>query len=218
LPAGRSNPSAAIPRTLARLTKLGGLLAHPRRRHLGARLLMLRWRALGLRAAPSALVMGRVRFEHPRAASLGRGSVIATGCCIKCVPGTFHLGEAAYVGENCWISCTESVRIERDALLGPSCHITDANHGIDGRTPINKQPRTAAPVTIGEGAWLGAGAKVLAGVSVGRGAVVGAGAVVTRDVPDYAIVGGVPARLIASRDEHPHLPWLEQQTLLEVDR
>ncbi|HXP29249.1 MAG TPA: acyltransferase [Solirubrobacteraceae bacterium] len=175
---------------------------------------MLRWRMLGLHAAPGSLVLGRVRFEHPRRAFLGRGSVIASGSCIKCVPGSFHLGEAAYVGEGCWISATESVRIERDALLGPGCHITDANHGFGGRGLINRQPRVAAPVTIGEGAWLGAGAKILAGVQIGRGAVVGAGAVVTKDVADYAIVGGVPARLIAEREQTP-ASSRERETILE---
>ena len=54
------------------------------------------------------------------------------------------------------------------------------------------------PVTIGDDVWLGAGAVVLPGVTVGRGAVVGAGAVVTRDVPPFTIVGGVPARVLRS--------------------
>jgi acetyltransferase-like isoleucine patch superfamily enzyme len=220
LPAGRSEPTSTdgFGRAFARLSKLGRLLAHPRRRHLGARLLMLRWRLAGLHAAPSALVMAKVRFEHPRAAFMDHGSVIATGSIVKCVPGSFHLGEAAYVGENCWISCTQSVSIERNALLGPSCHITDANHGIEGRSPINGQPRTASPVRIGEGAWLGAGAKVLAGVHIGHGAVVGAGSVVTRDVPDFTIVAGVPARVIGSRDEDIPRPQPEQMAMLELDR
>jgi carbonic anhydrase/acetyltransferase-like protein (isoleucine patch superfamily) len=215
LQAGRSKPPAHTGRAFVRLSKLGGLLAHPRERHVLARLLMIRWRALGLHAAPGALVLGCVRFEHPRRAFLGRGSMIATGSCIKCVPGSFHLGEAAYVGEGCWVSCTESVRIERDALLGPGCHITDANHGFNGRGPINRQPRTAAPVTIGEGAWLGAGAKVLAGVRIGRGAVVGAGSVVTKNVADYAIVGGVPACVIGERDD---ARARERETVLELER
>ncbi|HTA35692.1 MAG TPA: acyltransferase [Solirubrobacteraceae bacterium] len=193
------------------------VLARPREHHLLARLLMLRWRALGLHASPSALVMSGVRFEHPRQAFLGRGSVIAAGTRIKCVPGAFHLGEAAYVGEGCWISCTESVRIERDALLGPSCHITDANHGFSGRAPINRQPRVPSPVTVGEGAWLGAGAKVLAGVRIGRGAVVGAGAVVTKDVADFTIVGGVPARLLGHRDEQQPICSIENAAMLELE-
>jgi acetyltransferase-like isoleucine patch superfamily enzyme len=109
------------------------------------------------------------------------------------------MGEFASLSENCWVSATESVRIERDVLVGPGCHITDANHGIAERGLIRKQDRIASPVVIGEGAWLGAGVKIVAGVHVGRGAVVGAGAVVTKDVPDYAIAAGVPARVVGMR-------------------
>jgi serine acetyltransferase len=208
---------ARVKDALAAASALVAALARPRKHHLLARLLMLRWRALGLHAPPSALVMSGVRFEHPRQAFLGRGSVIAGGTRIKCVPGTFQLGDAAYVGEGCWISCTESVRIERNALLGPGCHITDANHGFSGRAPINRQPRVASPVTVGEGAWLGAGAKVLAGVRVGRGAVVGAGAVVTKDVADFTIVGGVPARLLAHRVEQQEIRSNENAAMLELE-
>jgi acetyltransferase-like isoleucine patch superfamily enzyme len=183
------------------LRKVRKLLSNPLELHLGSRILMVRWRIVGLRAAPTAVVLKRVTIEHPRRAVLGAHSMIAVGSHIKCVPGNFYLGERAYLGEKCWVSCMESVRIERDALIGPGCHITDANHGFAGRGAINLQARVAAAVIIGEGAWLGAGVIVVAGVRVGRGAVVGAGAVVTRDVPDYAIVGGVPARIIGSRGD-----------------
>jgi len=56
------------------------------------------------------------------------------------------------------------------------------------------------PVVIGDDVWIGAGATILDGVRVGRGAIVGAGAVVTRDVPDFAVVTGVPAKVVSQRD------------------
>ena len=67
-----------------------------------------------------------------------------------------------------------------------------------GRSPLKRAafPRRQAPVTIGAGSYLGAGAIILPGVTVGKFAVVGAGAVVTRDVPERAVVAGVPAHVL----------------------
>jgi len=80
------------------------------------------------------------------------------------------------------------------------------NHNI-GRTdvPIDAQGVTRQGIVIEDDCWLGGGATILAGVRVGRGAVVAAGAIVTRDVPPYAIVAGVPARVVRMRGEAAHV-------------
>jgi acetyltransferase-like isoleucine patch superfamily enzyme len=63
----------------------------------------------------------------------------------------------------------------------------------------DKNPSDDQPVIIEEDVWVGAGAYILNGVKVGRGSIIAAGAVVTKDIPPYAIVGGVPAKLIRYR-------------------
>lgn len=169
--------------------------------NIPSRLLMARWHLRGVKAALSAAVHSSTRITNPRGLTMQAHSWVGPDSYIKCVPGTIHLGKRASLSEGCWVSAAESVCIQDNVLIGPHVHITDANHGTAGDGLIRDQPRTASPVLVEEGAWIGAGAKILSGVTIGEGAVVGAGAVVTRDVPDYAIVGGVPARVIGSRSD-----------------
>jgi len=92
------------------------------------------------------------------------------------------------------------VHVERDVLIAAGVQIPSGphTHGIARiDVPIRDQPGAPVCVHVREGAWIGNGAVVLA--DVGRHAIVAAGAVVTRPVPDYAIVGGVPAAVIRSR-------------------
>jgi virginiamycin A acetyltransferase len=105
----------------------------------------------------------------------------------------------AYIGPQCNIGWAH---IERDVLLAAGVHIPSGpnTHGIARLDiPMRDQPGALRPVRIGEGAWIGNGAVVMA--DVGRHAVVAAGAVVTKPLPDYAIAGGVPARVIRMRDQ-----------------
>ena len=108
-----------------------------------------------------------------------------------------EIGERAYIGPRCHIGWAI---IERDVLVAAGAHIPSGarTHGTsDVTVPIRDQAVEKHPVRIGAGAWIGSGAIVMA--DVGRDAVIGAGAVVTRAIPDRAVAGGVPARVLRDR-------------------
>jgi len=107
------------------------------------------------------------------------------------------IGNNCRIGRNSEIVGHLGIVIEDDVYTGPYVYITDQNHDYKDRDlPIGKQSMPERPVRIGAGSWLGQGSTILSGVTVGRHAVVAAGAVVTRDVPDYSVVAGVPARVV----------------------
>ena len=87
-------------------------------------------------------------------------------------------------------------------MLGPNVVINDSNHVfIDRDTPITRQGHTAEPIVIEDDVWIASNSVILKGVHIGKGAVVAAGSIVTKDVPPYAVVAGVPARQIKNRGE-----------------
>lgn len=97
------------------------------------------------------------------------------------------------------------VTIGNDVMMGPRCTILTRNHRIDDVTvPMNQQGfDDFRPVVVENDVWIGANVTIMPGVTVGTGAVLGAGAVVVRDVQPYAIVGGVPARMLGHRGRSP---------------
>lgn len=77
-----------------------------------------------------------------------------------------------------------------------------SNHSIERSQNISAQPwdEQRIGITLGDDVWIGANSVILPGVTIGRGAVIGAGAVVTKDIPEYAIAVGNPARVIKYRE------------------
>ena len=99
------------------------------------------------------------------------------------------------------IASPGGVRIGARTLVGYRTQIISMNHGIPGRDKrIFDSGHIKSPVNIGCDVWIGATVVILPGVTIGEGAVIGAGSVVTKDVPPFAIVGGVPAKLIRFRE------------------
>lgn len=139
----------------------------------------------------------------------------------KCRVYNTNIGRYTYIGRNTLIQNTE---IGGFCSISESCNIGMPSHPLDfvstspvfleggnclkthfANFPYNPCPKTK----IGNDVWIGAGAKIKSGLSVGNGAVIAAGAVVTRDVPDYAIVGGVPAKIIRYRFDNDIIEKLQ---------
>lgn len=118
------------------------------------------------------------------------------------VTSTMEIGDRSGVGINARMH--GKVIIGKDVMMGPDCIVYTKNHAFsDTSIPMNKQGFSQEkPVIIGDDMWIGGRVIILPGVHVGNGAIIGAGAVVTKDVPDYAVVGGNPARVLKYRKEN----------------
>jgi len=136
--------------------------------------------------------------------TIGSGVFIGRNTILSCKNGDIALADGVNVGFNCELFSASRVSVGKDTLLAAYCYVIGGDHeASDPSQPVGTQARRSQGVTIGTGAWIGAGAKVLDGVTIGDGAVIGAGAVVREEVPPRAIAVGVPARVVGAREEAP---------------
>ena len=131
---------------------------------------------------------------------IGKGVFVGRNTIVSCKNGDVDLADGANIGFNCEIFSASRVRIGAGTLLAAYTYVIGGDHDFsDPSKSVLEQGRKSDGVTIGEGVWVGAGAKVLDGVTIGDKAIIGAGAVVTRDVPAQAIAVGIPAKVVANR-------------------
>lgn len=116
----------------------------------------------------------------------------------------FGIGSNIEIGNNSGIGVYCHVRgplkIGSDVMMGPEVRILTNSHVFD-RTdiPMRFQGNKVEAVEIGDDVWIGTRVIILPGVKIGKGSIIAAGAVVTKNVPSYSIVGGIPAKLIKYR-------------------
>lgn len=104
-----------------------------------------------------------------------------------------RIGKNVFINSGCCFQDQGGIEIGDGSLIGHQVVLATLNHDLD---PARRVSMTAAPIKIGRNVWIGSHATVLSGVKIGDGAVVAAGAVVTKDVPPYTVVGGVPAGIL----------------------
>ncbi len=115
---------------------------------------------------------------------------------------TLELEENVAIGPYDIINAFADCTIRKNSMIGPYVNINCADHGMsrDG-VPMRFQPGSYSPVVIEEDCWVGSHVIILKGVRIGTGSVVAAGAVVSRDVPPFSIVAGVPAKVVGERKD-----------------
>lgn len=111
------------------------------------------------------------------------------------------LGDNIYMGFDCHIGAINSIEIGDNVLMGNKIYITDHFHGnISSEdcqvSPIRRRLYSKGGIIISNDVWIGDNVVIMPGVTVGEGAVIGANAVVTKDVPSFAVVAGIPAKVI----------------------
>jgi len=135
---------------------------------------------------------------------LGDRVAIERGVDIACSGDncTIEIGNGTFIGPYTCIGGPGQIRIGKDCMIAAHSGIVANNHiFVDPVQRIRDQGVTKKGIEIGDDCWLGYGVKILDGVTIGKGSVIGAGAVVTKDIPPYSIVVGVPAKVIGSRQE-----------------
>ena len=113
-------------------------------------------------------------------------------------------GNGTEIGEHSTISSSNRIVFGNDVLTGPHVFVADHNHAYaNPLLPVSKQGVKCNPtdeVVIGEGSWLGTNVVVVGNVRIGKHCVIGANSVVTKDIPDYSVAAGIPAKVIKKYD------------------
>lgn len=126
---------------------------------------------------------------------MGDSAIIEDYAVVNNILGDVIIGNNSLIGLRCTI--IGPCEIGNDVLLAQNIVVSGQNHGYeDINISIREQKSITGKITIHDQAWIGANAVIVAGITIGKHSIVAAGAVVVKDVPDYTIVGGNPAKIL----------------------
>jgi len=143
---------------------------------------------------------------------LGRGLTTGVGCRLEAYPAdkkstVLYFGSNVEINDYVHIAARQSITIGNEVLIASRVFISDLNHGnykgLNQDSPLStpkSRNLSTLPIQIKDNVWIGEGVCVMAGVTIGFGSVIGALSVVTKDIPDYCIAVGSPARVVKRYD------------------
>ncbi len=147
----------------------------------------------------NCLIDGRGGFED--GVVLEDNVILNRNCMVQAKTGPIRLGQRTSIGSNSVIVSMSGVELGDAVLTAGNCYISAGAYRFEDTTvPIMDQTAySKGPIIIGKNSWLGTGVTVLDDVRIGEGAVIGASAVVIKNIPEYAIAIGIPAKIKKSR-------------------
>jgi acetyltransferase-like isoleucine patch superfamily enzyme len=159
------------------------------------------WRALARKFGDGVRIGSGAGFKHLETFEIGDGVFIGAQTYLQGrFDGVAKIGNRVWIGPQSYFDARDLV-LEDNVGWGPGAKVLGSVHtGLPIDQPIIETDLEIRPVRVEAWADIGTGAILLPGVTVGKGSIVGAGAVVTRDVPPFSIVAGVPARFLRWRD------------------
>lgn len=134
----------------------------------------------------------RPAFKH-----CGRNLQVARSVTVN-FSSRMEIGDSVYIAAGCWLHAGGGISLEDEVQLGPYAVLVTVDHTREHGS-YRYGPSAAEPIRLCRGSWIAAHSTVTRGVTIGRGAVVAANSVAIRDVPDFVVAGGVPARIISQK-------------------
>ena len=142
-----------------------------------------------------------VLIFHPETIELGDNIYVGHNAILKgYYKNSMRVGDNTWIGQNCYFHSAGGIEIGKNVGIGPNVKILTSFHKEEGReTPILFSELEFQKVVIEDDADIGIGTIILPGVRVGKGVQIGAGSIITKDMPDFAVAFGAPAKVIRIR-------------------